>query len=86
LGFQEERKLKMLGANVIGTEKVKGHECEIWEETFEGMTSRTYTHKGLILKAVIAIDNENVTAEATKIDLNVNVPKDKLKVPTGITF
>lgn len=86
LGFQEERKVKMLGSQLSGTEVLNGKKCDVYKDDAEEMGQTTYIHKGLILKTIINMEGEEIVSEATDIQFNINIPKDKFEIPKGIKF
>lgn len=86
LGYQEERKLEMLGSHVVGTENISGKKCKVWKDDAEEMGLTTYTHEGLVLKTIIDMFDEDIISEATEIQLNIDIPKEKFEIPKGIKF
>lgn len=87
LGFQEERKLKLLGYYNDGTVSIGGKKCSIWkEEAMEELTTTSYIHEGIILKTIIRFTNEETVSEATDIQFNIKIPADKFEIPKGIKF
>ena len=86
LGFQEERKIKMLGSQLSGTEVFNVKKCDVYKDNAEEMGQTTYIHKGLILKTIINMDGDEIVSEATDIQLNINIPADKFEIPKGIKF
>ncbi|TXI85177.1 MAG: hypothetical protein E6Q38_00840 [Crocinitomicaceae bacterium] len=86
LGFQEERKLEMLGSHVVGTENISGKKCKVWKDDAEEMGLTTYTHEGIVLKTIIDMFDEDIISEATDIQFNIKIPADKFEIPKGIKF
>ena len=86
LGFQEERKVKMLGSQLSGTEILIGKKCDVYKDNAEEMAQTTYIHKGLILKTIINMDGDEIISEATDIQFNIKIPADKFEIPKGIIF
>jgi len=86
LGYQEERKLEMLGSHVVGTENISGKKCKVWKDDAEEMGLTTYTHEGLVLKTIIDMEDEDIISEATEVQLNIDIPKEKFEIPKGIKF
>lgn len=86
LGFQEERKIKMLGSQLTGTEVLNGKKCNVFKDDAEEMGQTTYIHKGLILKTSIDMFGDAIVSEATDIQFNIKIPADKFEIPKGIKF
>jgi hypothetical protein len=86
LGFQEERKIKMLGSQLTGTEVLNGKKCNVFKDDAEEMGQTTYIHKGLILKTSIDMFGDEIVSEATDIQFNIKIPADKFEIPNGIKF
>jgi len=74
-----EEMRKDLGFEKIGEEKILGRMCDIWE----GMGSKIWIWQNLTLKTEVNLMGQWII-EATKIDLNAKVSKDRFKVPGGI--
>jgi len=70
-----------MGFEKTGTEVFLGKKCDIWE----GMGTKSWVWKNLTLKSEVNMMGK-MTIEATKIDLNPNIPASKFKVPDGISF
>lgn len=86
LEFQEERKIKMLGSQLTGTEVLNGKKCNVFKDDAEEMGQTTYIHKGLILKTSIDMFGDEIISEATDIQFNIKIPADKFEIPKGIKF
>lgn len=86
LGFQEERKIKMLGSQLTGTEVLNGKKCNVYKDDVEEMGQTTYIHKGLVLKTSIDMFGDEIVSEATDIQFNIKIPDDKFEIPKGIKF
>lgn len=86
LGFKEERKLKMLGSHLSGTEVLIGKKCDVYKDDAEQMSQTTFLHNGLILKTIINLDGEEIISEATDIQFNIKIPAEKFEIPKGIKF
>lgn len=86
LEFQEERKIKMLGSQLTGTEVLNGKKCDVYKDDAEEMGQTTYIHKGLILKTSIDMFGDEIISEATDIQFNIKIPADKFEIPKGIKF
>jgi hypothetical protein len=86
LGFQEERKIKMLGSQLSGTEILNGKKCNVYKDDSEEMQQTTYIHMGLILKTSIDMFGDEIVSEATDLQFNIKIPADKFEIPKGIKF
>jgi hypothetical protein len=86
LGFQEERKIKMLGSHLSGTDLLNGKKCSIYRDDAKEMSQTTYIHMGLVLKTIITLDGDEIVSEATDIQFNVTIPADIFEIPKGIRF
>lgn len=65
------------GGKKIGEEKVMGYPCEVWEM----MSVKLWLYKGIMLKSEAEIMGIRHTTTATKIDLDIAVSDDDLKLP-----
>jgi hypothetical protein len=86
LGFQEERKIKMLGSHLSGTDLLNGKKCSVYRDDAKEMSQTTYIHMGLVLKTIITFDGDEIVSEATDIQFNVTIPADIFEIPKGIRF
>lgn len=86
LGFQEERKVKMLGSHLSGTELLNGKKCSVYRDDAKEMSQITYIHMGLVLKTIITLGGEEIISEATDIRFNVKIPTKIFEIPKGIRF
>lgn len=86
LGFQEERKVKMLGSHLLGTELLNGKKCSVYRDNAKEMSQTTYIHMGLVLKTIITLDGDEIISEATDIQFNVKIPAKIFEIPKGIRF
>jgi outer membrane lipoprotein-sorting protein len=86
LGFQEERKIKMLGSHLSGTDLLNGKKCSVYRDDAKEMSQTTYIHMGLVLKTIITLDGDEIVSEATDIQFNVTIPADIFEIPKGIRF
>ena len=68
-----------LGFEKVGEGKILGKNCEIWE----GMGTKVWVWESLTLKSEVSLMGEWIN-EATDINLNVKVDKDKFKIPEGV--
>ena len=86
LGFKEERKVKMLGSHLSGTELLNGKKCAVYRDNAKEMSQTTYIHMGLVLKTIITLDGDEIISEATDIQFNVKIPAKIFEIPKGIRF
>jgi hypothetical protein len=86
LGFQEDRKVKMLGSHLSGTDLLNGKKCSVYRDDAKEMSQTTYIHMGLVLKTIITLDGDEIVSEATDIQFNVTIPADIFEIPKGIRF
>lgn len=78
LGRQAMEALGFSDSGETGT--VLGNKCEIWK----GALGEIWVWKGLALKTTTKLLGMKMEEVATKISLDVNVPKDKFEVPKGM--
>ncbi|MEM7372939.1 MAG: hypothetical protein AAF587_30235 [Bacteroidota bacterium] len=71
--------LEGMGGKLIGNETFMGKDCEIWE--LASLNSTNYIWKGVSLKATATLLGMTTEWEATDIQINVEVPEDKLSLP-----
>lgn len=71
--------LEGMGGKQIGNETFIGKDCEIWE--LSSMKSTNYIWKGISLKATATLLGMTTEWEATDIQINVDVPEDKVTLP-----
>jgi hypothetical protein len=69
--------LKKMGGKKIGSGKVLGYPCEIWE----AMGSKMWLYKGLLLKLTSNILGIQTTEIATKANFNISIPEAKFTLP-----
>ncbi|MEE9493258.1 MAG: hypothetical protein V3W04_07780 [Gammaproteobacteria bacterium] len=69
--------LEQMGGKKVGSGKVLGHTCEIWEV----MGSRIWIHKGVTLKTEANIMGMKHAEIATEAKFGKSIPSDKLKLP-----
>jgi len=69
----------------IGTEKIAGHSCDVYDAQEYGKVC--IGALGIVLKSSINLEEANVVEDtiATNIQLNIDIPDSKFEVPTGIT-
>ncbi len=68
----------------VGTEKILGKKCEIYEITMAGVTSRTWTWSNLSLRTEASMMGNKTLDEATSVEMGIKVPKEKSQIPAGI--
>lgn len=78
-GFAKTGKemIESMGGKKIGEEKVLGYPCEVWQM----MSVKLWLHKGVMLKSETEIMGIKHTTTAKKIDLDISVDDDDLKLP-----
>jgi len=70
-----------LGFKKTGEEVLLGKQCEIWE----GMSSKVWVWKNLAIKTETNLFGKHIM-EATKVEIDVSIPKSKFAIPDGITM
>jgi len=77
----EENFLK-LGAEKIGTDKVAGKECTVWE--LSNLYLKVWIWEGFVLRTTTKEpDGGEINMYAWDVQMNAPVPEDKLRVPPG---
>jgi hypothetical protein len=76
--------LKQMGGEKVGEEKVAGYLCEVYE--IKKMSSKTWVHNGVTLKMESNMVGMQRNQEATRVQLNVPIPQDKLRIPSDVTI
>ncbi len=69
--------LEQMGGKKIGSGKVLGYNCEIWE----AMGSKMWFCKGVPLKLESSMMGIKTTEVATNVSFNKSIPKSKLTLP-----
>ncbi len=69
--------MKQMGGKKIGSEKVLGYLCEIWEI----MGSKIWIYKGVVLKIETNMMGIKHLEVATKAKFGVKIPDEKFKLP-----
>ncbi len=72
-----EEMLKSMGGKKVGTEKILGYNCEVWE--IPG--GKQWIYKGLPLKLQMTVMGITTTNEATQAKFNTSVPDKYFKLP-----
>lgn len=70
---------KSMGGKVIGKEKVKKVECEVWE--FSNGLKKVWLGGGMVYKTVLKEASQTATIELVQIDSNVSFEKDYFMKP-----
>lgn len=74
--------LRDMEGEKIGTEKILGKECEIWE--IKKMGTKSWIWNGLTLKTTTNIAGMVMDMTALRLEENIKVPEEKFKVPDGV--
>lgn len=69
--------IEAMGGEKIGTEKILGYECEVWET----VGVKQWTYKGVTLKTETNTAGIHVVEEATSADFDISVSENDLKLP-----
>ena len=69
--------LVKMGGKKIGEEKFMGYDCEIWELK----PARLWLYKGIMLKSEASVMGIKYKTAATRIDLDISVSDEQLKLP-----
>ena len=77
MGKMGREMLKKMGGKKVGSGKVLGFPCEVWEVT----GSKIWMYKGVTLRSESNIMGMMRKEEATKAKFDVSIPADKLKLP-----
>jgi hypothetical protein len=72
-----------MGGKVIGEEEILGKTCQIWE--ISNMKTKTWIWNGITLKSETNMMGTQ-TSEATSIEVDVDIPEDKVTLPSDITI
>jgi len=71
-----------IGAVKIGTEKILGKVCDVWQKSHP--YSKAWMWKGIALKKDQEVAAMGVVTEAIDIQENVSIPEDKLIIPSDV--
>lgn len=74
-----EEMMKNMGGKKIGNETVNGKDCEVWD--VKKIMSKVWVWKSIPIKSEINMMGMNITQVATSVEVNINVPVDKFKIP-----
>ncbi len=74
MGFEM---MKKMGAKKIGTDKVLGYKCDVWD--LKGIKQCIY--KGVTLKLTTNIGGAKVEDVAVEAKFNINIPDSEFKLP-----
>ncbi len=77
MAMRGKEMMKEMGGKKIGSGKVLGYPCEIWEV----MGSKTWIYKGIPLKTEADIMGFRHTQIATSAKFGVHIPADRFKLP-----
>jgi len=77
-----EEMLARMGGRKIGTETVLGKPCDVWE--IKNLNAKSWVWQGVTLKTVVNMMGQMMTAEAVRLQDNVNVPDEKLTLPKDV--
>jgi hypothetical protein len=72
-----EEMILSMGGTKTGEETILGYICEIWETKH----MKLWLHKGIMLKSQVRVMGRTHTTEATKIQFNIAVSDEDLKLP-----
>lgn len=77
---------QMTGQEVkpIGKEKLLGKECDVYEMSMMGGTTKLWTWKNLNLKTETQMMGNKISDVATSLEVGVKIPKEKTQIPAGI--
>lgn len=74
--------LNSMGGKIIGTGIILGNSCDI----VEVLGSKSWIHKGVVLKSESKIMGIEENETATKFDKNITIAASKFEPPTGIVI
>jgi hypothetical protein len=77
-----KKMMEKMGGKKIGSERVKGKDCEIWE--IEKMGSKIWIWKSIPIKTVINMMGMNITQIAESIEVDIDIPANMFELPEGI--
>ena len=89
INFNDTEKLsKELNLKKEGTEEFLGKTCDKYTMNYEKMKMKgTYwVWKGISMKTEIETAGMKTVMEATKIEVDVDIPSEKVEIPTNIKF
>lgn len=73
-----EKMLKLQKMKKVGTDKVAGHTCDVWQL---GKMSKTCYYKGFPLRKETTLMGMKRVVEATKAEFDIEITKDDFKMP-----
>ena len=76
--------MKKLGGRKIGSETVKGKDCDIWE--VQKLGGKIWVWKSLAVKSEVNVMGMNMNQIAESIETNISVSPDLFKIPEGVTI
>ena len=69
--------VEAMGGEKIGEEKFMGYSCEVWQM----MHIKLWLYKGIMLKSEAEMMGIKHTTTATKVNLDISISEDDLKLP-----
>lgn len=84
--YQESRQMRMAGADKLTNAKVGDRDCEVWEISMFGVSTRTFIYKGIILQEQIQMDGETITSQLIRFEENAKVDTAMFALPKDVTF
>lgn len=82
----DEAAILKMGGKKVGTEKILGKDCIIYELTESGATSKIWIWKSLFLKTVISQNEMEMTMEAFDFKETSDFPAGVFELPQNIKF
>lgn len=76
--------LKDMGGVKVGTERVAGKMCDVWE--VKKLGSKTWLWNAIPLKTVAKFAGVEIQSVATKVQEGASIPDSKFQAPAGITL
>ena len=74
--------MKALDGIEKGEDTVAGYDCDLW--LLQALSSTNCVYKGVSLRAETNVNGLNMLFEAESAEFDINVPKEKLEVPSGV--
>lgn len=73
-----------IGGEKIGVEKIQGYQCDVWK--IEATGTKTWVHKGIVLKTETKMTGKIYTEEAITVRFNTRVPNPQFELPKDFTL
>lgn len=73
-----------MGGEFKGKEELLGKNCDVWE--LVSMGTKIWVWKNIPLKSETKMMGFTITRTATKVEINVEIPPEKLAIPSGVDF